>query len=335
MPTWEKRQIGRTGLQVTTQGLGTATMGGSRIEITQAEGQAIVTAAWNAGIRYVDTAPFYGVGAAEHRVGDALRDQQRDDWVLSTKVGRLLRPKTDHVPSADGRLSPMPFKVVYDYGYDGIMRSVEDSYQRLGLARIDILYVHDIGVYQHGAEANARYLSQLRDSGYRALEELRRSGVVQAIGIGVNEKEVLIEALGFGDWDAFLLAGRYTLLEQAPLDDLIPLCQSRGTSLVIGGPLNSGILAGRDTWNYDAAPAEVIARVQAISDVCKSHGVPLPAAALQFPLAHPAVASVIPGPRNVRELEENLKLFTMPIPPSLWSDLRNEKLLHPNAPVPN
>ena len=334
MPTWEKRQIGRTGLQVTTLGLGTATMGGSRIEITQAEGQAIVTAAWDAGIRYVDTAPFYGVGAAEHRVGDALRDQERDVWVLSTKVGRLLRPKTDNVPSADGRLSPMPFKVVYDYGYDGIMRSVEDSFQRLGLARIDVLYVHDIGVYQHGAEANAHYLSQLRDSGYRALEELRRSGVVQAIGIGVNEKEVLIEALGFGDWDAFLLAGRYTLLEQAPLDDLIPLCQSRGTSLVIGGPLNSGILAGRDTWNYDAAPAEVIARVQAISDVCRSHGVPLPAAALQFPLAHPAVASVIPGPRNVRELEENLKLFTMPIPPGLWSDLRNEKLLHPNAPVP-
>ena len=156
--------------------------------------------------------------------------RNRDEWVLSTKVGRLLRPKTDKAPSTDGRLAPMPFTVVYDYGYDGIMRSVEDSYQRLGLARIDILYVHDIGVYQHGTELNARYLTQLRDSGYKALDELRRSGVVSAIGIGVNEKDVLIEALGFGDWDAFLLAGRYTLLEQQPLDDLIPLCQSRGTS---------------------------------------------------------------------------------------------------------
>ena len=259
---WETRQIGRTRLQVTTLGLGTATMGGSRISITQSEGQAIVAAAWEAGVRYVDTAPFYGVGAAEHRVGDALRDNDRDAWVLSTKVGRLLRPKTDTAPSPDGRLSPMPFNVVYDYTYDGIMRSVEDSYQRLGLARIDILYVHDIGVYQHGPELNAEYLKQLRDSGYRALEELRRSGVVSAIGIGVNEKEVLIEALGFGDWDAFLLAGRYTLLEQGPLDDLMPLCAERGTSLVIGGPLNSGILAGRDTWNYAAAPPEIVDRVQ-------------------------------------------------------------------------
>lgn len=331
---WEKRQLGRTKLQVSTLGLGTATMGGSRIPITRAEGEAIVTAAWDAGVRYFDTAPFYGVGAAEHRVGDALRDQDRDTWVLSTKVGRLLRPKTDSAPSQDGRLSPMPFKVVYDYTYDGIMRSVEDSYQRLGLARIDILYVHDIGVYQHGPEMNARYLPQLRDSGYKALEELRRSGVVSAIGIGVNEKEVLIEALGFGDWDAFLLAGRYTLLEQGPLDDLIPMCLQRGTSLVIGGPLNSGILAGRDTWNYDTAPPEIVARVQKLAAVCKAHDVPLAAAALQFPLAHPVVAAVIPGPRSAAEFKENLPLFTLQIPPSLWSDLRNEGLLHPNAPVP-
>jgi D-threo-aldose 1-dehydrogenase len=331
---WEKRQLGRTRLQVTTLGLGTATMGGSRIKITQSEGQAIVAAAWDAGVRYVDTAPFYGVGAAEHRVGDALRDKDRDDWVLSTKVGRLLRPKTDNAPSPDGRLSPMPFTALCDYSYDGIMRSVEDSYQRLGLARIDILYVHDIGVYQHGPELNAQYLTQLRDGGYKALDELRRTGVVSAIGIGVNEKEVLIEALGFGDWDAFLLAGRYTLLEQGPLDDLIPMCQSRGTSLVIGGPLNSGILAGRDTWNYNTAPPDIVARVQKIAAVCKSHNVPLAAAALQFPLAHPVVAAIIPGPRNAAEFNENLPLFTMKIPPGLWSDLRNENLLHPNAPVP-
>ncbi len=334
MPQWEQRRIGRTKLNVTTLGLGTATMGGSRFPVSQAEGQAIVAAAWDAGVRYVDTAPFYGVGASEHRVGDALRDKNRDDWVLSTKAGRLLRPKTDTAPSPDGRLSPMPFKVEYDYGYDGIMRSVEDSYQRLGLARIDILYVHDIGAYQHGPALNERYLKQLRDSGYKALDELRRSGVVSAIGIGVNETAVLVDALGFGDWDAFLLAGRYTLLEQAPLDDLIPLCVARGTSLVIGGPLNSGILAGRDTWNYETAPPEIVARVRKIDAVCKAHNVPLPAAALQFPLAHPVVASVIPGPRDAAEFVANLPLFAMKIPAALWSDLRSEGLLHPDAPVP-
>ena len=334
MPTWEKRQIGRTKLQVTTLGLGTATMGGSRIPITQLEGQAIVTAAWDAGVRYVDTAPFYGVGAAERRTGDALRDKDRDEWVLSSKVGRLLRPKTDTAPSPDGRLSPMPFKVLYDYTHDGIMRSVEDSYQRLGLARIDILYVHDIGAYQHGEELNRHYFAQIKDSGYKALEELRRTGVVSAIGIGVNETAVLLDALKIGDWDAFLLAGRYTLLEQAPLDDLIPQCQSRGTSLVIGGPLNSGILAGRDTWNYEKAPPEIVERVQKIAAVCQSHDIPLPAAALQFPLAHPVVAAVIPGPRNAAEFNANLPLFTMKIPPALWSDLRAQGLLHPNAPVP-
>jgi len=334
MPEWEKRQVGRTRLRVTTLGLGTATMGGSRVPVTRAEGEAIVAAAWNAGVRYVDSAPFYGVGAAEHRVGDAMRGHDRDAWVLSTKVGRLLRPKTSAAPSPDGRLSPMPFEVAYDYSYDGIMRSVEDSYQRLGLARIDILYVHDIGAYQHGEALNRQHLSVLRDSGYKALEELRRTGVVSAIGIGVNEKEVLIEALTFGDWDAFLLAGRYTLLEQGPLDDLIPQCQARGTSIVVGGPLNSGILAGRDTWNYVAVPRDVVARVQRIAAVCDAHNVPLPAAALQFPLAHPVVCAIIPGPRTAAEFDENVSLFTMKIPTTLWSDLRQEGLLHPKAPVP-
>lgn len=333
MPQWEKRRVGRTNLEVTSLGLGTATMGGSRIPVIREEGEKMVRAAWDAGVRYVDTAPFYGVGAAEHRVGDALRGEQRDAWVLSTKVGRLLRPGTNPA-AADGRLAPMPFHVVYDYSHDGIMRSVEDSYQRLGLDRIDILYVHDIGEYQHGKEANAHHFKTLRDSGYKALEELRRTGVVSAIGIGVNEKEVLIEALKFGDWDAFLLAGRYTLLEQGPLDDLLPMCSARGTSIVVGGPLNSGILAGRDTWNYAAAPPEVVERVNRIRAVCDAHNVPLPAAALQFPLAHPAVCAIIPGPRSAAEFAENLNLLTMQIPAALWADLRQAQLLHPEAPTP-
>jgi D-threo-aldose 1-dehydrogenase len=331
---WQKRRIGRTNLEVTTLGLGTATMGGSRIKVTQAEGEALVRAGWDGGVRYVDTAPFYGVGAAERRVGDALRDRPRDGWVLSTKVGRLLHPRQQPSSATDGRPAPMPFEVIYDYSYDGILRSVEDSYQRLGLARIDILYVHDIGVYQHGAEAHAAHMRTLKDSGYRALDELKRTGVVSAIGIGVNESAVLMEALAFADWDVFLLAGRYTLLEQAPLDDLLPLCAERGTSIVVGGPLNSGILAGRDTWNYAAAPPDVISRVSAISAICDRHDVPLAAAALQFPLAHKQVAAIIPGPRSAAEFTANLALMTHKIPAELWSDLRAANLLHAAAPTP-
>jgi D-threo-aldose 1-dehydrogenase len=228
----------------------------------------------------------------------------------------------------------MPFEAVYDYSYDGIMRSFEDSLQRLGLARIDILYVHDIGVMQHGSAAHPRLMRTLRDSGYRALEELRSAGTVRAIGIGVNEREVLLEALEWGDWDAFLLAGRYTLLEQAPLEDLLPKCLAAGTSIVVGGPLNSGILAGRDTWNYKTAPPEIVTRVNAVEAVCDAHRVPLAAAALQFPLAHPAVAAIIPGPRNVEEFHANLKLLRHPIPARLWADLRDAGLLDPGVPTP-
>src|SRR4051812_27984231 len=296
MVGFSRRRIGRTEVEVTELGLGCATLGGSRIDVARQTAEAIVVAAWDAGVRYVDTAPFYGVGQAERAVGDTLRDRPRDEWVLSTKVGRLLRPNPTGV-HPDGRRHPLPFDPIYDYSYDGIMRSFEDSLQRLGLARIDILYVHDIGRYQHG-DAHPGLMRSLRESGYRALQELKGSGTVTAIGIGVNEREVLLEAMEWGQWDGFLLAGRYTLLEQAPLDDLLPKCLEAGTSIVVGGPLNSGILAGRDTWNYRAAPPEVVARVDAIRAVCDRYGVPLPAAALQFPLAHSAVAAIIPGPRN-------------------------------------
>ncbi|MGH7095836.1 MAG: aldo/keto reductase [Stellaceae bacterium] len=333
MSEFPRRQIGRTGLYVSELGLGCATLGGSRIDVARQTAETIVAAAWAAGVRYVDTAPFYGVGQAERAVGDALRDRPRDEWVLSTKVGRLLRPNPIGV-FADGRHHPLPFDPVYDYSHDGIMRSFEDSLQRLGLARIDILYVHDIGAYQHGAAAHPALMKTLRDSGYRALERLRGGGAVKAIGIGVNEREVLLEAMEWGQWDAFLLAGRYTLLEQAPLDDLLPLCLAAGTSIVVGGPLNSGILAGRDTWNYALAPPEVMARVKAIAAICDSHRVPLPAAALQFPLAHPAVAAIIPGPRNAEEFTQNLALLRHQIPAALWADLRQSGLLHPAAPVP-
>jgi D-threo-aldose 1-dehydrogenase len=332
MANFERRRIGRTSLEVTVLGLGTATLGGGRIPVSLGTAEAIVRAAWRAGVRYVDTAPFYGVGQAERAVGDALRDQPREDWVLSTKVGRLLCPMPQP-PAQLERRHPLPFDVAYDYSHDGIMRSFEDSLQRLGLARIDILYVHDIGAYQHGAVA-PQHMQTLRDSGYRALEDLKRSGAIGAIGIGVNEREVLLEAMEWGDWDAFLLAGRYTLLEQAPVEDLLSKCVARSISIVVGGPFNSGILAGRDTWNYDTAPPKIAAKAKAIGAICERHSVPLPAAALQFPLAHPAVAAVIPGPRDTTEFEANLKLLEYPIPAALWTDLRAEKLLHPDAPTP-
>jgi D-threo-aldose 1-dehydrogenase len=214
------------------------------------------------------------------------------------------------------------------------MRAFDDSLQRLGLARIDILFAHDLGAAQH-KDTHCEVIRTFRAGGYRALEELRRAGAVRAIGIGVNEREVLLEAMEWGDWDAFLLAGRYTLLEQDPLDDLLPKCVNAGISVVVGAAFNTGILAGRDSWNYRPAPPEIVARVSALGAVCKRHGVPLAAAALQFPLAHPAVAAVLPGPRNVEEMEANAELARYPIPPALWADLRDAELIHPNAPTPS
>ena len=325
--------LGRTPLRLTVLGLGTGTLGGHRIPVSRDEGEAVVRAAWSAGVRYFDTAPFYGFGKACRIVGDALRELPRQDWVLSTKAGRLLRPDMN-AGTAGALRHPMPFEDVFDYSYDGIMRSFEDDLQRLGLARIDILYVHDIGARQHGKDAHPEIMRTFRDSGYRALEQLRSSRQLGAIGIGVNEWEVLLEAIDWGDWDVFLLAGRYTLLEQTALDELLPQCLRSGISVVVGAPFNTGILAGRDTWNYRPAPPEIVGRVKMIKAICDSHKVPLVAAALQFPLAHPAVAAILPGPRNVDEFEANAKLLQYPIPPALWADLRNAELLHPDAPTP-
>jgi D-threo-aldose 1-dehydrogenase len=333
MKGFETRPLGRTGLRVTVLGLGGATMGGHRVPVTRETAEEIVRAAWAAGLRYVDTAPFYGFGQSERCVGDALRAVPRNEWVLATKVGRLLRPRADP-PTNPAFRHPMPFDVVFDYSYDGVMRSFEDSLQRLGLAQIDILYVHDIGARQHGRDPHAGVMRTFREGGYRALEELRSSGRVPAIGIGVNEREVLLEAMEWGAWDVFLLAGRYTLLEQEGLEDLFPKCLQSGISIVIGAPHNTGILAGRDSWNYKPAPPDIIDRVNAIRAVCDSHRVPIVAAAIQFPLAHPAVVAILPGPRNVEEFEDNAKLLRFPIPPGLWADLRAAKLLHPDAPTP-
>lgn len=329
---FKTRQVGGTKIRVSELGLGTAAMGGNHRLVPEVDARAAIRRALEAGITYVDTAPFYGFGKSEHMVGDALRSQE--DWVLSTKAGRLLNPGPGTTDVARDWVEPLPFHPVYDYSYDAVMRSFEDSYQRLGLDRIDIVLLHDIGEMTHGEENHERIFADAMDGGYRALDELRRSGNISAIGLGVNEREVCLASLEHGDWDTFLLAGRYTLLEQDPLDDLIPECENRGMTLIIGGPFNSGILAGGETWNYSKAPSDVIEKAAAISKICNDHGVPLPAAALQFPLGHRCISSIIPGPRSELEMSQILEWWRLDIDSSLWSDLKEAGLLHPRAPLP-
>lgn len=327
----EKRRVGKTRLEIDVLGLGGAPLGGNFVDLQDSEALELIQAARDAGIGYFDTAPWYGFGRSERVMGDILRGQ---DYVLSDKVGRLLKPGAVQNPMDFGMIDPLPFHVVYDYGYDGIMRAYEDSLQRLGLERIDILLVHDIGAFQHGEE-NAKHFNDLSEGGYRALDELRRGGQVSAIGLGVNENQVCLDALGIGDWDVFLLAGRYTLLEQTPLDELFPACENAGTTIICGGPFNSGILVGREMWNYGKAPAEVIEKASAIGAVAEAHGVELPAAALQFPLGHDVITSVIPGPRNKGELLQILDWFKAPIPGAFWQELKDQGLLREDAPVPS
>lgn len=326
----EKRQIGKTGLSVDVLGLGGAPLGGNFVDLTMAEAAELIQAAKDAGISYYDTAPWYGFGRSERLMGDLLRGT---DYTLSDKVGRLLKPGAVDNPADFGMVDPLPFNVVYDYGYDGIMRAFEDSLQRLGLDRIDILLVHDIGEMAHSAE-NARHFADLTESGYRALDELRGSGQVRAIGLGVNENQVCMDALGIGDWDVFLLAGRYTLLEQTPLDDLFPACRQAGTSIICGGPFNSGVLVGREMWNYSKAPEHILTKVKGLADVADSFSIPLAAAALQFPLGNDLVTSVIPGPRSKEEFAQILAWFETPIPSEFWVELKNRRLLDERAPVP-
>jgi len=332
----EQRALGASGVRVTRLGVGGAALGNLYAPVSDEDARATVAAAWREGVRYFDTAPLYGFGLSERRLGDALRGEIRGNLTLSSKVGRLLRPASP--PPDAGFVDPLPFAPEYDYSYDGVMRSFEDSRQRLGLERIDVLLVHDIGARTHGAGAHPGLWKQLLDGGWRALAELRAAGVIGAAGLGVNEQEVCLELLAHADPDCFLLAGRYTLLEQSPLDALLPRCVERRVSLIVGGPYNSGLLArpevaaGR-SYDYHEAPAPVVARAQKIERVCGEHGVPLPVAALQFPLLHEAVASVIPGVRSEAELRENAERLRAPVPDALWRDLREASLLHPGAPV--
>ena len=332
-------KVGRSATEVTVLGFGAAPMGNLYRPVSSTDAEATLHSAYAAGIRYFDTAPYYGLGLSERRVGDALRGY--DDVVISTKVGRLLKPDVAlaDAPMRHGFANPLPFEPVYDYSYDAIMRSVEDSQQRLGIARFDIALVHDIGVVTHG-EANRHYFGQLIDGGIRALGELRAAGIVSAIGLGVNEAEICERCMDLAPWDCFMLAGRYTLLEQHCLDSLLARCVQEQTSILLGGPYNSGILAtgtrgsGVPQFNYEPASDEVIDRVRRIEAVCDVFDVRLAAAALQFPLAHPAVASVVPGLGKPERVRATIDLLHTPIPADFWQTLKTEGLVAENAPVP-
>jgi D-threo-aldose 1-dehydrogenase len=334
----KRRKFGRSGLTVTDMGFGAAPIGNFLKVITEETSLAMVEHAWAAGMRYFDTAPLYGHGLSELRLGQALRWKKRDDYVVSSKVGRLLRP----APRASIDFTPWvnaaPFTLRYDYSYDGAMRSLEDTLQRMAIEHIDIALIHDCDVFNHGAEQQKVYFKQAMEGNYKALRKLRDEGVVKAIGFGVNEWQVCHEALKQGDFDCFLLAGRYTLLEQDSLDEFLPLCEKRDVAVVIGGGLNSGILATGAVpgakYNYSPAPQPILEKVKKIEAVCARHKVPLPAAALQFLLAHPAIASHVPGTRNVQQMEQNIAWVSHPIPQDFWRELKQAGLLREDAPMP-
>ena len=332
--TFEKRRVGQTALEMTTLGFGAATIAGSYRPVSPEQARATVNHALDSGIGYVDTAPHYGFGRSEHFVGDVVRER-RTETLLSTKVGRLMKPVRGPYEHGTEFVDPFPFQRIYDYSHRGIMRSFEDSLQRLGMSSLDILYVHDLGAGTHGVEGNKPYWEQFTSGGgYQALQELRASGAVKAIGLGVNEWQVLMDVLAIGDWDVFLLAGRYTLLEQTALDPFLSTCVQRGTSVVVGGPFNSGILAGGSTFNYAKAPAEIVAKVKSLDAVCREFDVPLAAAALQFPLTHPAVCNVVAGPRSPEEIDGILAWWDVSIPGELWTALAARGLLAPGTPIP-
>ena len=327
------RTIGRTGLAVTEFSFGTASLGGLYRACPRETAMATLNAAWDEGLRYVDTAPWYGFGLAERYTGDFLREKPTGSYVLSTKVGRVMVPVPDEKVPNYGFVDPLPFDVLYDYSYDGIMRSVELSHARLGLNRIDILYVHDIGVYTHGAERNAVYLRQLLDSGLKALGELKSTGVISAFGLGVNEVPVCLDVMRHADLDCILLAGRYTLLDRSAVADLLPLCVKKGTSLVVGGVFNSGILATGPVagahFDYMPATPDTLAKVGAMVGIAEEKGLPLAAPALHFPLQHPAVASVLLGTAKPESLRRNMTLARTDVPQDLYPAFEPHTLVAP------
>ncbi len=332
MQVTDQRRLRNRDLSFTVMGLGCAQMGNLYRLTSYAESLGAFEAAWDAGIRYFDTAPFYGYTRSERRLGTMVTDRTRSDYVLSTKVGRIMVPDDSVGAEEDAYVAPLPFRPVYDYSYDAIMRSFEASRQRLGVYSPDVLYIHDIGRMTHG-DRHQNYWDQLtKGGGFRALGELRSAGLVKAIGLGVNEWQAVSEAMDEFDIDVTMLAGRYTLLEQDSLD-LLDRCHREGVGIVVAGAFNSGILAGNRKFNYADAPADITARVDEIEAACQAEGVIMQAAALVFPLLHPAVITVVSGARNAEQIKANVAWFEQEIPSSFWTRLKDKGVISADAPV--
>jgi D-threo-aldose 1-dehydrogenase len=338
-----KRALCPNGPDISVLGFGSAPLGDLYAILDDQTAIDAVSAALNAGVTLFDTSPHYGNGLAEHRCGTALRRAPRDSFVLSTKVGRVMDPRTAPVRvQKEGVISPgfaggLPHAASFDYTYDGTMRSFEQSLLRLGTDRIDVLLIHDADVWTHGDEADARF-KEAMEGAYRALDRLRAEGTVKAIGVGINEADTCARFARAGDFDVILMAGRYSLLEQPALDEFMPLAQEKGIGVMLGGVFNSGILATGPIedarYNYAPAPPDIMESVRRIAAVCEAHAVALPHAAVQFALAHPAVCSVVLGAVTPDEVRRNLAALSNPAPAGLWSDLKSEGLLRAEAPVP-
>ena len=334
----EPRRLGRAGIDVTALGLGTAPLGGLYMPVRAQDARETLQAGWDAGIRYFDTAPMYGLGRSEHLAGEALRERDPGSFRVSTKVGRLLsfdRPGRQLPPEGprnefdSGWHNGLPFREVFDYSRDAILRSFDDSRQRTGLSRLDLLFVHDIGRVTHGERHEEHWSALTKGGGFRALAELKAAGLIAGFGLGVNEWQVIRDAMEEGDLDVCLLAGRYTLLDGGAGESFLPFARSRGVDLVVGGVFNSGVLAsasGPAKYNYVDAPPEILHRVERLRAVCARFDVPLPAAALQFPLRHPAVGAVVIGAKSANEVRENVAWFERAIPDELWQTLASEGL---------
>ena len=314
-------------------GMGSAPLGNLITEVAEADATACIAAGWEAGIRHFDTAPHYGAGLAEHRLGRFLRGQARDGFTLSTKIGRILHAD-DSVPAlSENFLNALPFRRSIDYSAAGTIRSLEDSQQRMGLSRFDVVYIHDCSEDWHGAAWRERFVEAMAGAAV-VLSSMRDRGEIGGWGMGLNMVEPALACLEVAAPDMFLIAGRYTLIDHTALARLFPACAAKGAKVVIGGPYNSGLLAGGTTFNYETAPTEIVARADAVRAVCARRGVDIKAAALQFCAAHPVVAAVIPGPRTAGEVIENAILMQTEIPGALWSDLRRAGLLPAEAPTP-
>jgi len=332
-----KRTFARSGLETSLLGFGSAPLGNIFRPVSTSEAHEMVHAAWTSGIRLFDTAPMYGHGLAEHRMSDALFDYSRDEYVLCTKVGRTLTPSKPGTFDHGVWAKVPPLKSEFDYSYEGCFTQVQDSLQRMMSDRIDVLFVHDIDRFTHSSNQPERFKEAINGS-FKALIDMRADGLVKEIGVGVNEADVCYSVAQEVDIDSILLAGRYTLLEQDPLDDLLPLCVDRKISVVLGGVLNSGILATGAVkgakYNYVEAPPQILEKVSRIEQVCRDFNVPLPAVAIQFAAAHPAVVNVCIGARNLEQWNQNFELLNVSIPDDLWDRLRKNGLIREDAPVP-